>query len=399
MEFDLGVPQYPAATEFIIAGFIFTWIATAVRTWLGPGGALFAAAVYLGVHAYLWVTVGALPDVLTARFLLFVPSAVLVELVALALPPNRRRVAFALVSGLAVGTLGLYAEWWWTKAFLPYPQPIAASALPVMLTVGTLAALGGALLGLWQVARLHDVAGATPTQPDAPAAPGRSFRWAGLAGVGTALALMVVFAPPSGGDGEITATLGLDKACDGTQRCSSGVTVRFSPADAVDDAVWVYGLSWQGRGPKADAVDPPVDPEAKVPGIVRVAMEPTGEPGVFRSSGALPMYGHWKTLVRVHLLPTTMLAVPLHAPDDPAISSARGREVLAHDGDRVVLRSEKQFLQREIKDDVPGWLNTGAYLVVIGSWLALVLFFGWCYAQAARPAASAVRDRAQSALV
>src|SRR5690349_4683157 len=129
MEFDLGVPQYPAATQFIIAGFIFTWIATAVRAWFGPGGALFAAGVYLGVHAYLWVTVSLLPDVLTARFLLFVPSAILVELVALVLPPARRALAFALVSAVAVGTLGLYAEWLWSKKFLPYPQPIDAGAL------------------------------------------------------------------------------------------------------------------------------------------------------------------------------------------------------------------------------------------------------------------------------
>ncbi|MFL6107821.1 MAG: hypothetical protein ACJ716_02010 [Marmoricola sp.] len=393
MEFDLGVPQYPAATEFIIAGFIFTWIATAVRSWFGPGGALFAVAVYLGVHAYLWLTVAALPDVLIARFLLFVPSAVLVELVALALPPARRTVAFALTSGVVVGTLGLYAEWLWTKKFMPYPQPISAHAVPLMLTVGTIAAIGGGLLGLWHVARLHDVAG------DTPAAPANRFRWTGLVGVGLALALMVVFAPPSGPDRDVTATVNLDKACDGTQRCSSRVTVRFVPTDAVDDAVWIYGLSWQGRGPKADAVDPPVDPEAEVPGIVRVAMEPTGEAGVYRSSGALPMYGHWKTLIRVHLLPTRMLALPLHAPDDPAISSARGREVLAHDGDQIVLDKEKQFLQREIKDDVPGWLSTGAYLVVIGSWLALVLFFGWCYAQAARGASSDASPRREPARV
>lgn len=384
MEFDLGVPQYPAATQFIIAGFIFTWIAVAVRSWFGPGGALFAAVVYLGVHAYLYVTIAALPDVLTARFLLFVPAAVLVELVALVLPPARRALAFALVSGLAVGTLGMLAEYGWSKRFMPLPQPIDSGALPLMLTVATAAGLGGGLLALWHVARLRDV-----EAPPAAGA-GRAFRWTGLAGVGIALVLMGYFAPPKAGDEDIRASIALDEACDGTTRCSSAVTITFSPADKVSDAVWIYGLSWQGRGPKADALDPPRDPEADVPGIVRVAMEPTGQPGQYRSSAALPMYGNWKTLVRVHLLPTTMLAVPLHAPDDAAITSDRGREILAQDGDVVDLAAEKQFLQREIKDDVPGWLNTTAYLLVIGSWLALVLFFGWCYAQAARGASSGV---------
>ena len=88
--------------------------------------------------------------------------------------------------------------------------------------------------------------------------------------------------------------------------------------------------------------------------------------------------------MRLHLAPTTLVALPLHAPDDPAIESAKGREILARDGQTVSFMAEKQFLQREIKDDVPGWLNATAYTAVIATWLALVLFFGWCYGAAAR---------------
>ncbi|MFL6025271.1 MAG: hypothetical protein ACJ72O_18160, partial [Marmoricola sp.] len=305
-----------------------------------------------------------------------------------------RALAFALVSGLAVGTLGMLAEYAWSKKFMPLPQPIDAGALPLMLTVATCAGLGGGLLALWHVARLRDVESPVAAAPRA----GSAFRWTGLAGVGIALVLMGYFAPPRAGHEHIQASIALDNACDGTQKCSSGVTVTFKPASDVADAVWLYGLSWQGRGPKADAVDPPRDPKANAPGIVRVAMEPTGRPGEYRSSDPLPMYGNWKTLIRVHLLPTTMLAVPLHAPDDAAITSARGREILAQDGDVVQLGPEKQFLQREIKDDVPSWLSTTAYAVVIGSWLVLVLFFGWCYAQAARGAGSGVAREREPAL-
>jgi len=389
MEFDLGVPQYPAATQFIIAGFVFTWIACAVRTWFGPGGALFSAVVYLGVHAYLYVVIAPIPGVLTARFLLFVPAAILVELVALVIAPRTRALLFGVVSGLVVGTVGLYAEYLWSKEFMPLPQPVDSGALPFLLTVGTVAAVGGGLLAAWHVARIEDVA-----EPEPVAAGGSRFRWAGLGAIAIAFGLMFVLAPPSAGDDEITATIALAEDCDGGEtRCLSDVTVRFEPADAVQDAVWIYGLSWQGRGPGADAVDPPVDPVSKAPGIVRVAMEPTGEPGEYRSADPMPMYGNWKTLVRVHLLPTTMIAVPLHAPDDPAIESSRGREVLAHDGDLVAVQAEKQFLQREIKDDVPGWLNSTAYAVVIASWLALVLFFGWCYAAASRGSTSKAEEK------
>jgi hypothetical protein len=132
---------------------------------------------------------------------------------------------------------------------------------------------------------------------------------------------------------------------------------------------------------------------AGAPGIMRVALEPTGEPGEYVTAQALPMYGNWKTLLRLHLAPTTMLALPLHAPDDPAIAGPRGRQVLAHDGDTVRVGPEKQFLQREIKDDVPGWLAGTAYALVIGSWLALLLFFGWCYRYAARPGQPAERTQ------
>ncbi len=388
MEFDLGVPQYPAATQFIIAGFLFTWVACAVRNWFGPGGALFAAIVYLGVHAYLYVVVSIVPDVLTARFLLFLPAALLVEVVALIVPPQRRPLAFGITSGVVVGTIGLGAEWLWTRVFAPLPQPVDAGALPLMLAVGTAAGIGGGLLATWQVSRLREVADPSPAVPAGSAAQpaGTPYRWTGLVGVGIALVLMGFFAPPGGGDGDISATVALDRDCDGTSRCLAGVTVRFDPADAADDAVWLYALSWQGRGPKADAVDPPVDPVAKVPGIMRVEMIATGTPGEFRSAHPLPMYGNWKTLVRMHLLPTTMLALPLHAPDDAAIESDRGRAILAEDGDVVAFSAEKQFLQREIKDDVPGWLNLTAYLLVVGSWIALLLFFGWCYAAAAKAA-------------
>jgi len=281
-----------------------------------------------------------------------------------------------------VGTAGLAAEWLWTKAFLPLPQPVAASALPLLLGAGTVAAVGGGLLAAWHVSRLDEVA----TAFDAARPP--HARWTGLVGVGLALAMMVAFAPPSAGHGDITGTVGLSRDCDGATPCLAKVTVKLDPVDAADDAVWFYALAWQGRGPKGDAADSPVDPEAGTPGIMRVALEPTGTPGEYATAEALPMFGHWKTMLRLHLLPTTMRSLPLHAPEDPAIAGERGRQILVHDGDTVPVAPEKQFLQRETRDDVPGWLSTTGYAVVIASWLAMALFFGWCYRYAARPAQS-----------
>ena len=78
-----------------------------------------------------------------------------------------------------------------------------------------------------------------------------------------------------------------------------------------------------------------------------------------------------------------MGALPLYAPDDPAISAAKGRRILVTDGQIVSSMSEPGFLQREIKDDVPSWLWNTAYAVVGLMWAALVAFYGWCYAAAA----------------
>ena len=397
MEFDLGVPQYPAATQFIIAGFLMGWIFCAARMWFGPGGALGAALVYLVVHGLLYASIAVLPGVLEGRFLLFLPAAVLVELVALAASPQRRPVAFGMASGVAVGTLGLFLEWVWSHWFMPLPQPFAAEALPWLLGTGTAAAVGGGLLAGWHVARLRDVAEdselglATSTNGTADRA--GWGRWNGLLGVGILAALMVAFAPPSAGSDDVDGTVSLSNSCDGTERCLATVTVRFEPADAVKDAAWFYALAWQGRGNGGDDPSLPTDPESGESGIMRVAMEPTGEPGEYRSADPLPLYGNWKTLLRVHHAPTTLVALPLHAPEDPAIEGSRGEQILATDGQTVALASEKQFLQREVKEGTPGWLNATAYAAVIGSWLALVLFFGWCYASAAGRGSSAERPQ------
>jgi hypothetical protein len=261
-----------------------------------------------------------------------------------------------------------------------------------MLSAGTLAAIGGGLLASWHVSRLEDVADPDPA-PATRAAPAPRQRWLGLAGVGVFVVLMGVFAPPRGGGDDITGALALDHPCDGTSRCLSRVTVTLTPADAAKDAIWFYSLSWQGRGQASSDAGIPRDPEQHAPGIMRVELEPTGAPGQYRTAQAVPLYGNWKTMLRLHLAPSTMLAFPLYAPDDPAITGPQGRQVLVHDGDEVSPVLERKFLQRETKESVPGWLFALGYAAVISAWLGLLLFYGWCYTQAATAAGSAAREK------
>ncbi|MGH3434680.1 MAG: hypothetical protein ACRDQB_17780, partial [Thermocrispum sp.] len=274
MEFDFGVPQFPAATQFIIAGFLAGWVFTATRRFFGPGGALIGWGVYAVAHALLFLTILPLPGVLDGRFLLLLPSAVLVEVVALLIKPKRGYV-FGVVAGLTAGSLGMLAEWVWSGWFMPLPQPFPASALPLLIGAGTAAGLAGGLLGVWHYRQLESIGG----NPDggvqydglarllrtlrlpALVEPGRTAfgRWRaemlertgepepagsgfgkrhglGLTGLLLFVALMTYFAPP-GDERGMTATVDLSQDCDGTTfGCFATVTVTVNPVDAADDA-------------------------------------------------------------------------------------------------------------------------------------------------------------------
>jgi hypothetical protein len=384
MEFDLGVPQFPAATQFLIFGFLAAWILISCRLWMGPGGALLAFALYLVVHGFLYVTVAALPDVLTARFLLLLPSALIVEALAAVMQPKRRdhAVLFAVFGGLLIGSLGMYGEWLWSKKFMPPPQPYPADQLPFLLGVSTIAALGGGLLALWLTSRIRLIGTKNPPVGPLP------YRGFGLAGMVIFVALMGLFAVPRAGEvhhAQITysdVSTGAKDCGDGSERCLARITVRFTDGDPADGSMSWYALSWQGN-PKGSPADTPRDPVADVPGIIRSHLEPTGTPGEYITEYPMALYGNWKTLLRLTRATNEMTAIPIYMPDDPAITAARGRLVTVADGAVVPTVFEPKFLQRETKDDVPRWMFNVGYGIVVVMWLSLLLFYGWCYNRAA----------------
>lgn len=408
MEFDLGVPQFPAATMFIISGFLTAWIFTAGRLFFGPGGALVTWLTYIGVRVLIYAITLPVPDIHRAHWLLFLGPALCIELLALVV--RNRGPVFAAAGGLLAGGAGLATEWWWMDAFMPYPLPPETQQMPLMLTVGAIAAAGGGLLG-WSFARhlerIADLPDASAPVGDGMTAAGR---WVGTAGTLAFVALMAIFAPPtSAGEVEVVKTcegdecrttyepvagtdvimghVRYDDDCIGTDGCSAVITVRTDPVDAADDAVWVSALAYQGR--HRTSGDVPGD------GMISVAMESTGRTGEFRSSEALPLYGSWKVLVRLHLAPTTMVSLPVHMPADNAIDGPASGLVQVDDDTVAAFVHEPFMLQRERKPDVPVWLWTTMYGVVIASWLVLLAFYGWLYAAAA--GASGVPARRETA--
>jgi hypothetical protein len=83
--------------------------------------------------------------------------------------------------------------------------------------------------------------------------------------------------------------------------------------------------------------------------------------------------GEWKTIVRVHD-GDAMAAAPVFLPEDPAIPA---KEVPATNGVTRALIEEKEILQRELKDDVPGWAWAAGSGFVLALYLGFVAIVGW----------------------
>ncbi len=143
-EFDFGVPQFRLVLhptlEMLAAGI---GLVTA-RVYLGRGGALSAVAGFLIIRGFLALIVGVVFGQTTPHFPLYIVEAALVELVFLR-ATSLRPVAAGALAGVAIGTVGLGAEWGWSHVWMPIPWP--ASLLPEAAVAGLIAAVAGGAVG------------------------------------------------------------------------------------------------------------------------------------------------------------------------------------------------------------------------------------------------------------
>jgi hypothetical protein len=135
---------------------------------------------------------------------------------------------------------------------------------------------------------------------------------------------------------------------------TADIDVALHPANAVDDPSWVTITAWQGGGL---VVDP---------------LQKTG-PGTYRTTEHIPLYGDWKALLRLHD-GSRLAAVPIYLPRDEAIPAP---EVPASAHFTRPFEKEVKYLQRERKDDVPGWLFAAASFVVLAIALAFLGALAW----------------------
>ncbi|MBA3748739.1 MAG: hypothetical protein H0W96_14780, partial [Solirubrobacterales bacterium] len=177
-------------------------------------------------------------------------------------------------------------------------------------------------------------------------------RWAGLGGA-LAVAALISFGLYTPSQPGVSARVTLKDVAGGPER-SAIVTARITPPGGADGATWLTATAWQGGG------------------LITDRMKQIG-PDLYRSTEPIPMYGSWKSLIRMHH-GSALSGLPLYAPADPAIPAPA---VVAP---RVSFErpfvDDKALLQREAKVGDP-WVTRGAYAVIVFFTVLLLVMLAW----------------------
>jgi putative effector of murein hydrolase LrgA (UPF0299 family) len=346
IEFDFGVPQFRQVFQPMLIAAAGAFGLVAARMWLGRGAAILAALVAIALRGAVALVVGPVLGAPINWFALYLGPAIVIELLALT-PLLKRPLAFGLVSGLAVGTIGLWLESQWIGAVYHYPWPtsIWPEALLMAVPATVLAGACGAMVGV-----------VVTGQPLPRRAIGIGVVTLTVLALGGATASGLRYDVPENANAAITLT---DVPGSGDQRMATA-DVQLTPANLVsDDPNWVSVLGWQG-GISNDR------------GMFVDHLERVG-PGHYRSTQPMPVSGSWKTLLRVHD-GKMLTAVPIYLAGDPGIGAA---EVPADASMTRPFVAEITILQRERNPETPEVLWLIGCLVVLVCTLILIAGLTW----------------------
>jgi hypothetical protein len=171
----------------------------------------------------------------------------------------------------------------------------------------------------------------------------------------------VFFCVPRSAAPGVSATVSLERVATGAEP-TAYVTVELDPADAAEGARWFEAMAWQGGG------------------FVTHRMEKVAD-GTYRSADALPMYGKWKSMIRLHQGQRDLVSMWVYAPADPAIEKPA---VQVSDGQTVGFVDEQQVLRREERTDVPRWMWNGGYALLGVVGLLELAGIAWLVGRGAR---------------
>ncbi len=346
IEYDFGVEQFRLVLQPMMIAVVAALGLVVARMTMGPGAAILAALFALALRGAVALLVGPILGAPTNWFPLYLGPALVVELLALT-PLFKRPMAFGAVTGLGVGTVGLWLESLWIGAVYHYPWPTSmwGEALAMAVPTAVLAGLCGALMGMVLTGRR------LPSR-----AMGITVVAVTVLAIGGAVANGLRIAVPQQNSATITLT---DLPSPAGQRMVSA-DVQITPPNMVSaHPEWLTILSWQGRMQNNR-------------GLVIDRLDRVG-PGHYRSTQPVPVWGSWKTLLRVQD-GVTMTAVPIYEPADAAIPAP---EVPALASSTRPFVHEITILQRERDQNAPAWLFTAGSVVVLIFTLMVISALTW----------------------
>jgi hypothetical protein len=362
IEFDFGVPQFRLVFQPMLIAAASAVAMVAARMMLGRGAAIGAALVAIALRGGVALVVGPILGAPINWFPLYLGPAVVVELLALT-PLLKRPVIFGAVSGLLIGTVGLWLESLWIDAVYhaPWPSSIYGEGLAMAVPVAILAgAVGGMLGSVLTGQRL-------PSR-----AIGLGLVTLLVLAIGGATANGLRYTVPPNASATITLA---DIPGSGEKRMATA-DVQISPPTLIsDNPAWLSTLSWQGG-------------LVNQRGLVVDRLKKVG-PGHYQSTEPIPLWGNWKTLLR--LQDGRMLtAIPMYLPADPGIGQP---EIPATPSIKRPFTQEITILQRERNPDAPAFLWVGGCLIVLVCTLLVVAGLTWGGARINRSEAQgAVRE-------
>ncbi len=346
IEFDFGVAQFRQVFQPMLIAAAASFGLVAARLMLGRGAAIIAAVLAIALRGGVALVVGPILGSPINWFALYLGPAVVVELIGLT-PLVKRPIVFGAVSGLGISTIGLWLESLWVGAVYHYPWPTSiwpealAMAVPVAILVGAC----GAMFGLVVSSR---------RLPSRALSIGLVVLTVLVIGGVTANGLR--YHVPESAVASVTLT---DVPTSQGQR-QVNADVQLTPANLVsNDPNWVSILAWQGHleNQRGEVVE---------------NLEKVG-PGHYRTTGPVPVWGTWKTLLRLHD-GKTMTAVPIYLAGDPGIGA---KEIPADASFTRPFVADSTILQRERNPATPESLWLIGCLVVLTCTLILIGGLTW----------------------
>ena len=336
-EFDFGVPQFRILYHPVLIALAAGVALVAVRIRAGRGAAIGAALFFLGFRLGLTLLIGPVLGRSTLHFPMYLIEALIVEGVALLISRDKQ-LNLGLWAGLGIGTVGTLGEFVWSNAWMPIPWE--ANLLPRALPLTALAGVAAGIIGGFVGRAL------APMNVERQATP----RGVGAVAWVAAFAAVAIPARMSTFDASMAVTL-TEAAGEGGRHVNADV--RLTPVDAADDADWLNMTSWQGAG----------DGDG---GLVVQPLERVG-PGHYRTTEPVPVYGTWKSLVRL-AKGTSLQVSPVYLPDDPVIPAAG---VPADPQFTREFVADKELLQREAVGGSLGLQRTAYAILVLlaGCWI------------------------------